>query len=293
MTSLNTLIAVYNEQWIENRNQIIKSTNQFIEERLVDLEKELGDVENEMSDYKISNHTLDLTSEGERYMSRSYSYDEQNLTFANEQALTKYFRDYLTKINNYDRTLPLSAGINNPVLQQQVGEYNGLVLERSNLISASTESNPMVGDVEKQMDVLRRGIMTTIDTHLAMLNTQVRMLQANNQKNNQEIDKTPSKAKRYVDIERRRKIKEQLFTYLLQTREQNNLNQTFTAYNTRVLERSNGSSQQAYPNNKKVWMIALGIGFGFPFLIIVLREFFNTKVRGRKDIERMTIPFVG
>ena len=290
---LNTLIAVYNKQWVEDRNKIIKSTNQFIEARLVDLEKELGDVENEMSDYQISNHTLNLTDEGQRYMQRSYQYDDQGLSFENELALTQYFRNHINKIKDYDHTLPLSAGINNPALQQQVNEYNGLVLERSNLISASSESNPMVGDIIKQMEVLRKGIISTLDTHLAMLNTQVQMLHANNQRNNKEIDKAPSKAKKYVDIERRRKIKEQLFTYLLQTREQNNLNQTFDAYNTRVLQRSSGSSQQAYPNNKKIWMIALGIGFGFPFLIIVLREFLNTKVRGRKDIENLPIPFVG
>ena len=290
---LNTLIEVYNKQWIEDKNKILKSTNQFIEARLVDLEKELGDVENEMSDYQISNHTLNLTEEGQRYMQRSYQYDDQGLSLENELALTQYFRNHLNKIKDYEHTLPLSAGINNPALQQQVNEYNGLVLERSNLISASSESNPMVGDIIKQMEVLRKGIISTLDTHLAMLNTQVQMLQANNQRNKLEIDKTPSKAKKYVDIERRRKIKEQLFTYLLQTREQNNLNQTFDAYNTRVLQRSSGSSQQAYPNNKKVWMIALGIGLGFPFLVIVLREFLNTKVRGRKDIEKLSIPFVG
>lgn len=292
-TVLNTLIAVYNKQWIEDKNQIIFSTNQFIEERLVDLEKELGDVENEMSDYQISNHTLNLEDEGQRYMQRSYQYDDQGLSFENELALTQNFRNHINKIKDFDHTLPLSAGINNPALQQQVNEYNGLVLERSNLISASSESNPMVGDVIKQMEVLRRGILSTLDTHLAMLNTQVQMLHSNNQRNNKEIDKAPSKAKKYVDIERRRKIKEQLFTYLLQTREQNNLNQAFDAYNTRVLQRSSGSSQQAYPNNKKVWMIALGIGLGFPFLVIVLREFLNTKVRGRKDIENLPIPFVG
>ena len=290
---LNKLIAVYNEQWIEDRNQIIISTNQFIKERLVSLEKELDDVEDEMSSYQISNHTLNLADEGQRYMQRSYNYDDQGLSYENELALTQYFRNYINKIKGYDHTLPLSAGINNPALQLQVNEYNALALERSNLISASSESNPMVSDITKQMEVQRRGIIATLDTHLNMLNTQVQMLQTNNQRNNKEIDKTPSKAKKYAEIERRRKIKEQLYTYLLQTREQNNLNQAFDAYNTRVLQKASGSSQQAYPNNRKVWLIALGIGLGFPFLVIVLREFLNTKVRGRKDIEKLPIPFVG
>ncbi len=292
-TVLNTLIAVYNKQWIEDRNKVINSTNQFIKERLVSLEKELDNVEDEMSSYQISNHTLNLADEGQRYMQRSYNYDDQGLSYENELALTQSFRNYINKIKGYDHPLPLSAGINNPALQLQVNEYNALVLERSNLISASSESNPMVSDIMKQMEVQRRGIIATLDTHLNMLKTQVQMLLTNNQRNNKEIDKTPSKAKKYAEIERRRKIKEQLYTYLLQTREQNNLNQAFDAYNTRILQRSSGSSQQAYPNNRKVWLIALGIGLGFPFLVIVLREFLNTKVRGRKDIEKLPIPFVG
>ena len=67
--------------------------------------------------------------------------------------------------------------------------------------------------------------------------------------------------------------------------------ETLTAEQTRV--RIFGQKEDPKAANKKIWMIALGIGLGFPFLVIVLREFLNTKVRGRKDIEKLSIPFVG
>lgn len=290
---LNTLIAVYNDEWIKNRNQVIVATNKFIAERLQAIERELGDVENEMTQYKVSNHTLNFADEGGRFMQRSMEYETQNLSIENELMLAKYFRDYVSKDRGFKQTLPLSAGINNSALSAQVGQYNALILERSNLVANTTESNPLVADIDKQLAVLAHGIIITIDNHIGTLNTQVKLLQTNDEKNNRMIDETPTKQKLFVDIERRRKIKEQLYTFLLQTREQNELQQAFAAYNTRVLQPSSGSNYQSYPDVKKIWLIALAVGFGLPLVFIVLREWSNTKVRGRRDIEMLTAPFVG
>ncbi len=290
---LNTLIAVYNEQWIENRNQVIVSTNKFIKQRLIAIERELGDVENELTSYMVSNHTLDYTSEGTGYMGRSMAYEDQSITFENELSLTKYFRDFIAKVKDNAQTLPLSAGINNPALAEQVSQYNNLVMQRTNLAVATSEANPLVNDIDKKISVLHHGIMVTIDNHLNTLKAQVQMLHVNDQKNNAKIDATPSKQKQYVNIERRRKIKEQLYTFLLQTREQNELNQAFAAYNTRVLQPAGGSNYQSFPDERKVKLMALAIGLGIPLVLIILRELLNSKVRGRKDIEKLDIPFVG
>lgn len=290
---LNTLIAVYNENWITNRNQVIVATNKFIGERLQAIELELGDVENEMTNYKVAHHTLDFASEGGRYMGRTMEYETQNLSMENELSLSRYFKEYISKVNDYSQTLPLSAGINNSALSQQVNQYNALVLNRSNLVASSTESNPLVADIDKQLAVLLHGIIITIDNHISTINTQMKLLHENEEENNLRIEQTPTKQKLFVDIERRRKIKEQLYTFLLQTREQNELQQAFEAYNTRVLQPSSGSNYQTFPDVKKIWLIALAIGMGLPFVLIVLREWSNTKVRGRRDIEKLSTPFVG
>ena len=290
---LNTLIAVYNEQWIENRNQVIVATNKFINERLLSIEEELGDVETEMTSYKIANHTLDYTSEGSQYMSRSMQYENKGMEYENELALVKYFRSYIANVKDYNQTLPLSTGISNSALSSQVNQYNNLVMQRSNLVAVSAETNPLVTDIDKQLAVLQHGILVTIDNHIGTLNTQVKMLHMNDKRNNAQIDATPGKQKQFVDIERRRKIKEQLYTFLLQTREQNELNQAFAAYNTRVLQPAGGSNKQSFPDVEKIKLIALALGLGLPFAFIILREFLNSKVRGRRDVEKLTVPFVG
>lgn len=290
---LNTIIAIYNENWVKNRNKAIVATNRFIGERLKAIEQELGGVENEMTNYKTSHHVLDFAEEGGQYVGRSREFENTSFSLENEIALTKYYRDYITKHNNLSTPLPLSAGISNPALTTQVNEFNAMVLNRSNLVASSTEVNPLVSDIDKQLKVLKHGIVVTLDNHLSTINTQMKLLKANEQINNEKIDRTPEKIKNYTDIERRRKIKEQLYTFLLQTREQNELQQAFEAYNTRVLQPSSGSNIQTYPNIQKIWLIAIGIGLGLPLLFIVFREWSNTKVRGRRDLEKLSAPFIG
>lgn len=291
--ALNTLIAIYNEMWVENRNQVVVATKKFIDERLKAIEVELGDVENEMTSYQVANRTIDYSSEGATYMERSNQYESEGDNIDNELTLTRYFRDYISKTTDPSQAIPLSAGINNPALAQQVNQYNALVLQRTNLISASSEANPLVSDLDKQLSVLRHGILVTVDNHVGTLNTQMNLLHKTTEKNNARIGATPGKQKVFVDIDRRLKIKEQLFTYLLQTREQNELNQAFAAYNTRILQPAGGSNRQSYPNVRNVILMALGIGLLFPLLFIVVREWMNSKVRGRRDIEKLSVPFIG
>lgn len=290
---LNTLIAIYNETWVTNRNQVIVATNNFINKRLEAIKQELGEVENEMTQYKMANHTIDFENEGMKYQSRSLEYDNQNLEISKELSLVMYFRGVVKKATDPTVTLPLPAGVHNNSLAEQVGQYNALVLNRSNLISSSTKENPLVGDVDKQMAVLHNGILTTIENHISTLNSQLGVLNISTSRNNAEIDAAPLKQKNYIDIERRRKIKDQLYTFLLQTREQNELNQAFAAYNTRVLQPSTGSKYQSFPDVKKIWTIAIALGLAIPFMFFILREWSNSKVRGRRDIEHLTIPFVG
>ena len=290
---LNTLIAIYNETWVTNRNQVIVATNNFINKRLEAIKQELGEVENEMTQYKMANHTIDFENEGMKYQSRSLEFDNQNLEISKELSLVMYFRGVVKKATDPTVTLPLPAGVHNNSLSEQVGQYNALVLNRSNLISSSTKENPLVGDVDKQMAVLHNGILTTIENHISTLNSQLGVLNISTSRNNAEIDAAPLKQKNYIDIERRRKIKDQLYTFLLQTREQNELNQAFAAYNTQVLQPSTGSKYQSFPDVKRIWTIAIVLGLAIPFLFFILREWSNSKVRGRRDIEHLTIPFVG
>lgn len=108
-----------------------------------------------------------------------------------------------------------------------------------------------------------------------------------------QIASNPVQSKYLLNVERQQKVKESLYLYLLQKREENELSQAFTAYNTKVISKPRGSNAPTAPVRSNIWLIAFVIGLAIPAGITTLEEFFNTKVRGRKDLESSSIPLVG
>ncbi|MDD7722324.1 MAG: Wzz/FepE/Etk N-terminal domain-containing protein, partial [bacterium] len=65
---INTLIAVYNEDAINDKNTVAVNTSNFINERLIIIEKELGNVDANIEEYKREHQLTDITSETGMYL---------------------------------------------------------------------------------------------------------------------------------------------------------------------------------------------------------------------------------
>jgi capsular exopolysaccharide synthesis family protein len=140
---------------------------------------------------------------------------------------------------------------------------------------------------------MRNSIISSIDNQVSTLNTQIQGLRGIQGLSTSRLLSNPKQAEYLLSVERQQKVKEALYLFLLQKREENELSQAFTAYNTRVITSPTGSMAPVSPNRRMILLAAMLLGILIPIAIIYLRENLNTKVRGRKDIEDLTIPFVG
>lgn len=290
---LNTLIEVYNENWIKDRNQIAVSTSNFINERLGVIESELGNVESDISSYKSEHLTPDVASASAMYMSQNQSISQEILALRNQLQMTRYVRSYLSADGNKEQLMPTNSGVDNVDLQSQIDEYNEKILQRNNLISKSSEKNPLVIALDEQLDALRGAMIASVDNVIVGLNTKIKNLQESQAATTSKIASSPTQAKYLLSVERQQKVKESLYLFLLQKREENELSQAFTAYNTRIVEQPGGSGIPPMPNRKNVLLVSFLIGLAIPFGLVFLKETNNTKLRGRKDIEDSVVPFLG
>ena len=140
---------------------------------------------------------------------------------------------------------------------------------------------------------MRGSIITSIDNEINALNTQINSFQASEHESQQRIASNPTQAQYLLSVERQQKVKESLYLYLLEKREENELSQAFTAYNTRIIAPPTGPSRPTSPVTRNVLAIAFILGLLLPVGIIILRENLDNKVRGRKDIEGLPLPFLG
>ena len=290
---LNTVIAVYNENWVKDKNQIAVSTSLFINERLAVIEQELGHVDENISSYKSEHLLPDVQAAASMYMSQSSETNAQILALNTQLAMTRYVRNYLTNTTHQNQLLPANSGIESSGIERQISEYNAMQLQRNNLVANSSEKNPLVIDLDQSLRNMRRAIISSIDNHIVTLNTQLRTLRQSEQRTTERIAANPAQGKYLLSVERQQKVKEALYLFLLQKREENELSQAFTAYNTRVIMPPTGSMEPTAPDKKKYLMVALALALFIPVGVIYLHESLNTRLRGRKDLENLSLPFAG
>ena len=290
---LNTLIAVYNENWVRDKNQIAISTSKFIDGRLGVIEGELGNVDDDISSYKSEHLLPDVQAAAGMYMAAASEANAAIKELDNQVYMARYIRNYLTNKSNDSQLLPANSGIDNPGIATQISEYNSKLLERNSLVSHSSEKNPLVVEMDASLSAMRSALLTSIDNQLVTLNAQIRSQRSYSGQATSQIASNPQQAKYLLSVERQQKVKESLYLYLLQKREENELSQAFTAYNTRIITMPGGSMIPTAPVKKNILLVAFALGLLIPVAIIFIRENMNTVVRGRKDLENMTIPFVG
>ncbi len=290
---LSTLIAVYNENWLKDRNQIAISTSSFINDRLSVIENELGNVDEDISSYKTKHLLPDAQTVSSMYMTQTSQTNAEIMTVNNQLYMTRYMRNYLTNEINKNQLLPANTGIEGGNVESQITEYNTKVLRRNNLVANSSVENPLVVDMDKELAEIRKAILLSIDNQMVALNTRIKSLQQNVQQATDKMAATPAQTKYLLSVERQQKVKEELYLFLLQKREENELSQAFTAYNTRIITPPGGSSFPIAPRRKNIMAIAFVIGLAIPTIILFLKETLNTKLRGRKDLKNLTIPFIG
>lgn len=290
---LKTIVNIYNENWVKNRNQISVSTNEFIKERLAVIEDELGVVDQNIAGYKSAHAMPDVNAVAAQAMGEQSAADQQRQTLNNQLYMVRYVRSYVADPNHAKQLLPAGSGIGNASVEAQIAAYNEKLLERNNLVANSSEKNPLVGDLDVTLGNLKGAILNSLDNTQQTLNSQLGSVQTVHNVATGKLSANPQQANHLLSIERQQKVKESLYLFLLQKREENELSQAFTAYNTRIIADPWGSNAPTSPVRNQILLIALAIALAVPATFFIVRENMNTKVRGRKDLESLTVPYIG
>lgn len=291
---LNTLIAAYNDTWMLDKREMANSSSDFIDERIQVLQKELGNVDHDISQFKSNNMLPDVTAAAQLYMTQASKGEEDLKQLENQAYMLRYVRNSLRDNKNGYKPLPSSLGVMDaPALTQQLVQYNTRVSERNSLASQSSENNPLLTTMDAELDASRHALLVTMDNEIAAIQEQIKTQQNLMGHARSQIASNPNQARYLLSVERQQKVKEELYLFLLQKREENQLNQAISSSNTRMIRTTDGPDTPVAPRKAIILLLALVCGIAIPGGILYLKEANVSVVRNRKDISGLTIPFAG
>lgn len=291
---LNTLITVYNEEAIKEKNQVAVNTANFINERLIIIERELGNVESNLESFKRRNQIVDIASSAGMYMTESQKYNADAMELETQLRLANFIKDYLTDPSKETDLIPSNTGISDMNIENQISLYNAAKLKRDHLIDDSSVNNPVVQELNNSLRAMKQSIIRAVDNMIVSLNVKRNDAQNREMRAQDRVTAIPTKERQMLSIERQQKIKEALYLFLLNKREENALSQAMADNNARVIDGAEGSNAPISPNRNRILLLGLLVGIALPGAVCLAILFMDTRVHGRKDIEGVTsVPYLG
>ena len=291
---LNTLIEVYNQDAIKDKNQIAQNTSQFIDERLVIISQELGAVDKNIETYKKENKLTDIMLETGMVLETDKKYEAEYVELQNQLNVANFIRDYLGDKSKFGDLIPSNTGVADAGIELQIAGYNEQLLKLDKLSTGTSARNPILVDLNKSMISMRRSIVRSIDNLVSSLKMREESLEKQAKMMNTRIKAVPTQEKYVLTVVRQQKIKEELYLFLLNKREENAISLAITESNARIVDPAYGSDAPIAPKKAMILLAAMLLGVMIPAGVLYIQNLLDTKVNSRKDLEELTsIPYLG
>ena len=280
---LNRLIINYIKSTISEKNRITESTLSFIDKRLDSLSGELNATEKEVEGFRSSRGITDISSQSKVYLENVQTNDRDLNQVNVNLNVVEGIEKYVTSPQNSDN-LPSVLGINDPGLNSLIERLSTLQMQKDKLLATTPEGNPVFDPINRQISSTKTAIKENIRNIKSSLINTKRELQSFNNKFESSIRNIPGQERQLIGIKRQQGIKENLYVYLLEKREELSLSYASTLADARVVDNAYSGPVKS---KKMPVILALSflIGLIIPAGLIYAKDSVNNRITTRKEIE--------
>ena len=287
---LDTLIAEHTRQTVQDQLAIYRNTTEFINERIAAIAQELSDVELDGENYMTKYDFSDILMNEKSLYDRTLVNEKKLVDSEIQLELVNFLYEYLNDHPDNDELLPTNLGFDDVSINEAANEFNKLALEKNRLLSHSSTKNPAVVKLENDLRSIKTSLNTSLLNLKSSLKLEVSRLRSMDSGFSQDIANLPKHKRVLRSIERQQLVKESLYVYLLQKREENEIASAVTEGNSKIIESAFSNGKATNPNKKIHYSLAIFFGLFIPFSTIYLRSLLDNKVRGREDLDKHNLP---
>lgn len=291
---LDNLINTYNEDAIADKELIVRTTSDFINNRLELVAAELEQVDKSAEMVQKSNRLSNLSSQSAIFLQSEKETEQKLANTANEIQIIDYMTDYIESNNTEADVLPSNLGISDNNISQITKNHNDLVLQRNRILKNSSEKNPTVVNLNNQIRAMKENIAQSLENLKQSQEITLRTLNEQDRRISSQIYMTPQKERQFRDVKRQQDIKESLYLYLLQKREETAITLGMASPKAKIIESAYTSYIPVFPKRSIIYIVSLLLGLIIPFIYIYLKDLLDSKIHSKQDLMKITdAPIIG
>ena len=291
---IDELIAVYNKASIDDKNVLAANTLSFVNDRLNFIVSELDSVEMELQQYKNENKIVNISEQGKIFLESAEKTDEEATKSTIQLAVLDEVQNYVSGSKDKSLIIPSTLGVTDPVLSELLSRYYTVEANYQGLRKTTAENNPVLLSLAEEMNVLRPKILQAIQVQRKSLQVGTTGMTEERNRYAAMLNTIPKKERELLQISRQQSIKNSIYTFLLQKREETALSLAATASDSRLIDRAHSTIKPVSPKSKLTIVIAVAIGIFAGIFFVSMKEVLNPNVMFRSEIEGATsIPIIG
>lgn len=278
---LNEVTKQYNLDGLRDKNLQAQNTQEFIDKRLEVISRDLSGVENQKEDFQNRNRIVDLQAQAQLALQNTNDNTKQFLIQQTQLDLLNSLQNEASKGDN--QLMPSNLGLN-PSLEQAILQYNNLVITRNKTLKQATNENPAVIEMNKEISSLKEIVRDNIRQQKATVQASIAQINSQISASTGMIEKVPGQSKIYRGIERQQNLKEQLFLFLLQKREENAINLSVNVPKAKIVNPAYTDDIPVSPKKNIILLAAALLGLMLPLGVFYLFFMWDDKIYSRTDI---------
>lgn len=290
---VNEIVRQYNIRGIDEKNLQASKTRDFLNERLALLTGDLSATERDIQNYKESHGLIGVDVEA-KYQTQKRAQIEAELIQAEVQAeILKMTADFIKNPENAYDMIPAPA-IENAGLQASIQSFNEVVLRRMQLAANAKPGNISLRRLEEQIDALRENVYSSV--HRAYETTSGGAADLKRQLNStmSQLGNVPQQEREFIDKERQRQIKQEIYLFLLQRQEETAIMLANSTPKGLIVDEAYTLNKPLGLGAKGILMICFLLGLCTPPVLLYLRRILRSRIETRQEVEKLTdVPILG
>lgn len=289
---LNTMVSLYNRRCQMEKDEMAINTGKFIDERLSIIYNELSASESEIEQYKRQNNLVNMNADVTLMYNQRNEGEHGKMQLNTQREMLKMVKDFINDPANDHSIIPF--GVGSAEAGQALTSYNTLVLEYLNLANSAKKSNVALKTLDDQLEVVRKNVRQAVDQTIDRINKQIDLMAKRENAAQSKLGTIPAKERQFLELSRQQSIKNELYTFLLQKREENALVLAATTPKGKIVDEAFAYSEPVAPKKVMVLFAALLFGLMLPIFILYIKSLLTTKFSTQDELEAIAVaPVIG